>query len=101
MNKIEELLLSSINNYYNYISKLGEISNEKQCTLLVLLLVKQVVTGPMKEFITEEDYKILERVLVCLDNKSCLINMNQFSKEELLNICTDDMLIFKILDTHS
>ena len=101
MDKIEELLLNSINNYYAHLSKLGTISQENQCTLLVLLLLKQIVTGPMKEFITEDDYKILENVLHCLDTKSCLININQFTKEQLLNICTDEMKIFKILDNNS
>ena len=99
MNKIENLLLNSIDNYYTHLSNLGEIDNDKRCTLLVLLFVKQIVVGPMSEFITEADYRILEKVLICLNDKNCLININLFSKEELLNICTSNVKIFKILDS--
>lgn len=62
----------SVTHYFNILKKLGYKSYNEVNKLLVLIFIEELLTGNMAEFITEEDYRNIDKALYCLYG-SCLI----------------------------
>lgn len=98
MNKINETLLTSIDRYFTHLKYFGRADKNKTDTLLVLLFIKQIVTGPMSIFVTNEDYKVLSNVLYCLYGNSCLVDYPTFKiSQSMFENTTKDQYV-KVLE---
>ena len=63
---------NALNRYFYTLSNAGYKSYNDVDKLLILLFIEEILCGPMLEFITEEDYKLICSSMVCLQG-SCMI----------------------------
>lgn len=62
----------SIVRYFEGLSHLGYKSYNEVYHLLGMLFIEEILTGPMSEFVTDTDYKLINNAMYCLYG-SCLI----------------------------
>lgn len=70
--------LHSVDNYFNTLSQFGYKEQSDIDKLLILLFVEELLTGEMRFFVTEEDYRSIDNALNCLYGSSCLIPYPQY-----------------------
>lgn len=68
-----ELVNTSLERYFNALSKLGYKSYSEVDKLLVLIFIQELLDSECKTFITEDDYRAINQALYCLYGSSCLI----------------------------
>lgn len=73
MNDMDSLLMSAFDRYFTHLTQFGRMSTTKSDAIGVLMLVDEIINSPMNEFITEDDYRILEGVVYCLQGTFCLV----------------------------
>lgn len=56
----------AINKYFSVLEHTGYKPYNEVEKLFVFLFIEELLTGPMSEFITEEDYDIISNSLYCL-----------------------------------
>ena len=78
MENLDSLLLTSLNDYFNVLSKLGYINYCIVGDLIVSLFLNDVLNG-LFGMVSEEDYKDIENCLYCIYGRNCLIPYNQYS----------------------
>lgn len=66
------MVSSSLEKYFSLLSHTGYKSYNDVNKLLVLLFFEEMLCGPMSEFITKEDYKLIHSSIECLYG-SCMI----------------------------
>lgn len=98
MDKLNEILLNGIDKYFSHLSNFGQTNKNQEDSLLILMFIKQITETSMNIYITQEDYRIMEKVLYCLIGKSCLLDYNSFKEgSSVLNdISLNDS--FKLLE---
>lgn len=64
---------NSINTYFDSLALFGYRKQSDVNKLLALIFIEEILTEEMRFFITEEDYRLIERALYCLYGSSCLI----------------------------
>lgn len=70
----------ALNNYFSLLSHTGYKSYNEVYKLLVLSFIEEMISGNMKEYITEEDYKYISSTMECLYG-SCMIPYPNNNKE--------------------
>lgn len=70
----------ALNNYFSLLSHTGYKSYNEVYKLLVLSFIEEMISGDMKEYITEEDYKYISSMMECLYG-SCMIPYPNNNKE--------------------
>lgn len=70
----------ALNNYFSLLSHTGYKSYNEVYKLLVLSFIEEMISGNMKEYITEEDYKYISSMMECLYG-SCMIPYPNNNKE--------------------
>lgn len=70
----------ALNNYFSLLSHTGYKSYSEVYKLLVLSFIEEMISGDMKEYITEEDYKYISSTIECLYG-SCMIPYPNNNKE--------------------
>lgn len=70
---MDKVLNKSLTRYFSILSKLGYVSYSEVDKLLVLIFIYDLLKSDCKSFITEEEYRILDKVLYCLYGHTCLI----------------------------
>ena len=90
--EILDNVFSSIESYFNALSYFGYKKNSDVNKLLIYNFLSEMLTGEMRYYITEEDYRNIEKALYCLYGTSCLIpypkyisDTNLFGKEPDVN----------------
>lgn len=63
---------NSLMQYFNTLMHTGYKSYNEVEKLVIYICIEEILTGPMSFFITEEDYKIINKALYCLYG-TCLI----------------------------
>lgn len=71
---------NSLNNYFLLLSHTGYKSYSEVYKLIVLSFIEEMISGNMKEYITEEDYKYISSAMECLYG-SCIIPYPDNNKE--------------------
>lgn len=71
---MDNITFESLSKYFKTLSTFGYISYNDVYKLLYLVFI-QKYTHHFKEYITEEDYKDINKVLYCLYESSCLISL--------------------------
>lgn len=62
----------ALNRYFSILSHTGYKSYSEVNKLLVLSFIEEIICGPMSEFITEDDHRIISSSMICLYG-SCMI----------------------------
>lgn len=73
MGRLSNLGYTGISNYFKTLSTFGYKNYSEVDKLLLLLFIEEILEGPIKEYITEDDYKSIVKVLYCLFGSTCLI----------------------------
>ncbi len=69
----------SVNRYFSLLSHTGYAHYDKVYNLLVMVFIEEILCGPMSEFITEEDYKVITKGINCLYG-TCMIPYPSYRK---------------------
>lgn len=67
-------LFKSLKTYYNTLFNTGYKKYSDVNKLLVFNFITELLTGDMRVYITEPDYRIIQNALNCLYGSSCLIS---------------------------
>lgn len=77
-------VFKSVNTYFNTLAQLGYKKQSDVDKLLIYNFIEEMLTGEMRYFITEGDYRLIEQALSCLYGSSCLIPYPQYSNDDTL-----------------
>lgn len=77
MDNFNQVTYEALNNYFTALSKLGYLDNGKVNQLLLLVTVNDFLEE-FKDFITAEDYNLIDKIVTCLMGKSCLVPYSKF-----------------------
>lgn len=64
---------NSVSSYFDALSKFGFKAQKDVDKLLVYIFIEELLTGEFRQFITEEDYRAINKAIECLYGTSCLI----------------------------
>lgn len=70
--------------YFNSLTQFGYRKDSDVTKLIVYIFISEILTGDMREFITEKDYRIIEKALYCLYGSSCLLPYPKYINEDNL-----------------
>lgn len=70
---MENLVNTSLERYFNSLSKLGYRSYDEVNKLIILIFIQELLDSDCKSFITEDEYIIIHKALYCLYGSTCLI----------------------------
>lgn len=70
---------NSVNRYFSVLSHTGYKPDKEVEQLLIFTFLEEVLYGPLSQFITEEDYKVITNSLYCLYG-SCMIPFPDYKK---------------------
>ena len=77
-------VFNSIGTYFNALTQFGYKKQGDVDKLLVYSFIEEMLTGEMRFFVTEADYRLLEQALSCLYGSSCLIPYPQYANDDYL-----------------
>lgn len=77
-------LYNSLVTYFNALSNFGYKKYTDVYKLLVYSFIEEMLTGPFRIYITEDDYKSISIALECLYGSSCLIPYPEYINEDSL-----------------
>ena len=72
------LLNAALDNYFKALEQFGYKKESDVDKLLALTCIEELTSGEMKIFITEEDYRAIERAVYCLLGSTCLMPYPSF-----------------------
>ena len=78
--KVTEQASDILENYFNILSQTGYYNYNSVYKILVFLFIDDILNTEMNTFITEEDYKLMTDILVCLYDSECLITYPEFKE---------------------
>lgn len=70
---MEELVNTSLERYFNTLSKFGYKSYSDVDRLLMLIFIQELLDSDCRSFITEKEYMTIHKSLYCLYGYTCLI----------------------------
>lgn len=73
------LSAEALRRYFKTLSQIGYKGYDSVHKLLILLYIQEIFTGVMSLYITEEDYRVMQRVLNCLYGTTCLIPYPEYA----------------------
>ena len=77
-------VFNSVSSYFNTLTQFGYKKQSDVNKLLIYVFISELLTGDMRYFITEEDYKLINRALTCLYGSSCLIPYPKYINDDSL-----------------
>jgi hypothetical protein len=80
MDKISEITFESLRNYFSVLSKTGYLSDKKVFQLILLLFIKEFLLE-FQGMINEEDYNLLDRIVLCLKGSACLVPFEIYKEQ--------------------
>lgn len=82
--EITNQVASSMSYYFNALTQFGYKKQSDTNKLLIYNFIEEMLTGEMRFYITEADYKLIEQALNCLYGSSCLIPYPQYINDNYL-----------------
>lgn len=79
---MEDNVFDALCKYFKSLSLYGYKSYRDVQSLLVLIAIEEIMDGYFSNFVTEEDYKVLNNTLSCLYGTSCIIPYPEFKLKE-------------------
>lgn len=74
----------SVNTYFNTLRQLGYKDYGSVYKLLAYTFIEELLTGPMRIYVTEDDYRAISKALNCLYGSNCLIPYPQYVNDDTL-----------------
>lgn len=91
-----ETVYESLSAYYDALSKLGYMSQDKGKSLLLLSFFNEFVYNDYRGVISREDYRVIERALNCLFGSNCLIPYPDYLKMGKLHLGEMTELAYRV-----
>lgn len=70
---VDNLILESLERYFNTLAKYGYVPYNKTIDLLVLLHINRLQSKDFKEVLSETDNLYLNSVVQCITERNCLV----------------------------
>lgn len=83
---MDNVVYTAISRYFNMLSKFGYVNYGEVYNILYLILIRDFIYNYFYGYITEDDYRYIERSLYCLFGKSCLIPYPEYLTMNNLNL---------------
>lgn len=93
---MDNVLYTAISRYFNMLSKFGYINYNEVYNILYLMLIRDFIYNDFYGYITEDDYRYIEKSLYCLFGKSCLIPYPKYLTMNNLNLGSISELAYMI-----
>ena len=77
-------LANSMSSYFNALKQFGYKNQKDVNKLLAYNFIGELLTGDMRVFINEEDYRTIEQALSCMYGSNCLIPYPQYVNDDYL-----------------
>lgn len=81
---MDEIVYTTLKKYFIALSVLGYVNYEDVNKILVLIFIQELLESNCKVFITEEDKRVIDKVLYCLYGSTCLIGYPSYTVNTLL-----------------
>ena len=91
-----ETVYEALSAYYDALSKLGYMSQDKGKSLLLLSFFNEFVYNDYRGVISREDYRVIERALNCLFGSNCLIPYPDYLKMGKLHLGEVTELAYRV-----
>lgn len=82
--EISNQVFDSMGAYFNTLTQLGYKKQSDLDKLIIYNFIEEMLTGDMRFYITESDYRSIEQALSCLYGSSCLIPYPQYINDDYL-----------------
>ncbi len=66
--------------YFNILRRTGYKKYSQVDDLLILSAIEDIMNGPMAEYVTEDDFRIIDKALYCVYGRSCMIPYPNWKK---------------------
>lgn len=96
MDVMDNVVYTAISRYFNMLSKFGYVNYDEVYNILYLILIRDFIYNYFYGYITEDDYRYIERSLYCLFGKSCLIPYPEYLTMNNLNLGSISELAYMI-----
>ena len=93
---MDNVVYTAISRYFNMLSKFGYVNYDEVYNILYLILIRDFIYNDFYGYITEDDYRYIERSLYCLFGKSCLISYPEYLTMNNLNLGSISELAYMI-----
>lgn len=93
---MDNVVLTAISRYFNMLSKFGYVNYDEVYNILYLILIRDFIYNDFYGYITEDDYRYIERSLYCLFGKSCFISYPEYLTMNNLNLGSISELAYMI-----
>ena len=77
---MDEFVYDAIDKYFSVLGKTGYMNSKSTNGLLVLIFLFNLMYYDYRGYISQEDYRTIERALNCLYGSSCLIPYPDYLK---------------------
>lgn len=77
---INTVTYKSLQNYYNILRNVGSYDYNNVYKLLILVFITELLNEESKGYITEEDFRLLTQIIICLSKGTCIIPYTLQSK---------------------
>lgn len=85
---MDNLVNTSLEKYFNSLSKLGYIGYKEVDKLIVLIFIYELLDSECKSFITEDEYTTISKALYCLYGSTCLLSYPEYITDTFLSNCS-------------
>lgn len=85
--EISRQAADSVSSYFKALTYFGYKKQTDVDKLLIFNFIEELLTGSMKCFITEDDYRYIEQALNCLYGSSCLIPYPEYTTNTISSGC--------------
>lgn len=79
MEDLNNFAFQSLDRYFKVLEKTGYISDTDVNKVLLTSFIQEFIEE-FEGYITEEDYNLINKILVCLSGTSCLISYMQYKQ---------------------
>lgn len=90
--EITDVVSKGLNSYYDSLAVLGSRPQSDINKLLILTFLEELLTEEMRFFITEDDYRTIEKAVNCLYGE-CLIPFPQYHGSSLFGTILSNNII--------
>lgn len=79
MDELYNITFQALNRYYTVLEKTGYIKDKDTNKVLLLTFLSEFIQD-YKDYITEEDYNLISRIIQCASRSSCLVPYIQYQE---------------------
>lgn len=99
MDELDDVAVKALDNYYNILSTMGYVDNNKVLKLLYIVLMSKFMNSLFSMYIDDKDYKCIINSLNCMSD--CMIDFIDYStfKDNIEPIYNMDNSIFRITES--